>query len=79
MRRQTCTAFSQAILAGSVGAAGVSFRSFDEAFDALVTMARTERLIVVIDEYPLSRPIESLEISSLLQDKIDHLYKETKG
>ena len=30
--------FSQAILAGSVGAAGVSFRSFDEAFDALVTM-----------------------------------------
>ncbi|MGL5495136.1 MAG: AAA family ATPase, partial [Collinsella sp.] len=36
--------FSQAILAGSVGAAGVSFRSFDEAFDALATMARTERL-----------------------------------
>ena len=33
--------FSQAILAGSVGAAGVSFRSFDEAFDALATMART--------------------------------------
>ena len=44
--------FSQAILAGSVGAAGVSFRSLDEAFDALATMARTERLIVVIDEYP---------------------------
>lgn len=69
--------FSQAILAGSVGAAGVSFRSFDEAFDALATMARTERLIVVIDEYPYlaqSNP----EISSLLQDKIDHLYKETK-
>lgn len=69
--------FSQAILAGSVGAAGVSFRSFDEAFDALATMARTERLVVVIDEYPYlaqSNP----EISSLLQDKIDHLYKETK-
>ena len=69
--------FSQAILAGSVGVAGVSFRSFDEAFDALATMARTERLIVVIDEYPYlaqSNP----EISSLLQDKIDHLYKETK-
>ena len=69
--------FSQAILAGSVGAAGVSFRSFDEAFDALATMARTERLIVVIDEYPYlaqSNP----EISSLLQDKIDHLYKETR-
>lgn len=69
--------FSQAILAGSVGAAGVSFRSLDEAFDALATMARTERLIVVIDEYPYlaqSNP----EISSLLQDKIDHLYKETK-
>ena len=69
--------FSQAILAGSVGAADVSFRSFDEAFDALATMARTERLIVVIDEYPYlaqSNP----EISSLLQDKIDHLYKETK-
>ena len=69
--------FSQAILAGSVGAAGVAFRSFDEAFDALATMARTERLIVVIDEYPYlaqSNP----EISSLLQDKIDHLYKETK-
>ena len=59
-----------------VGAAGVSFRSFDEAFDALATMARTERLVVVIDEYPYlaqSNP----EISSLLQDKIDHLYKET--
>ena len=69
--------FSQAILAGSVGAAGVSFRSFDEAFDALATMARTGRLIVVIDEYPYlaqSNP----EISSLLQDKIDHLYKETR-
>lgn len=69
--------FSQAILAGSVGAAGVSFRSFDEAFDALATMARTERLIAVIDEYPYlaqSNP----EISSLLQDKIDQIYKETR-
>ena len=68
---------SQAMLAGQTGAAGVSFRSFDEAFDALAAMSRDRRLVVVIDEYPYLAQ-SSPEVSSLLQEKIDHLYKETK-
>ena len=64
---------SAAVLSQVPEAAGASYRSFDEVFNALARLARDERLIMVIDEYPYlaeSHP----EISSLLQEKIDHLF-----
>lgn len=64
---------SQAILSKIPGASGANYQSFDEAFDALGQLASEERLVVVIDEFPYlaySFP----EISSLLQEKIDHSY-----
>lgn len=64
---------SQAILSKIPGASGANYQSFDEAFDALGQLASKERLVVVIDEFPYlaySFP----EISSLLQEKIDHDY-----
>ena len=54
-----------------------SFGSFDEAFGAVTEMARGERLVLVIDEYPyLARSDES--ISSRLQHLIDHAWQDTK-
>lgn len=58
-------------------AADVSFDGFDTAFDAVADLARTERLVLVIDEYPYlaqSHP----DISSLLQEKIDHTLVDSK-
>lgn len=66
---------SDAITAFAAGAPMGSFGSFDEAIDALARLSRDERLVFVIDEYPYlaySFP----EISSLLQDKIDHMLKD---
>lgn len=66
---------SQALLAEIPGAEGASYRSFDEVFDALAELSRDERLIMVIDEFPyLAQSLP--EISSLLQEKIDHSYSQ---
>ncbi len=52
-----------------------TFDSFDAAFDAIALLSKKERLVVAIDEFPyLAQSDES--ISSLLQDKIDHVFKE---
>lgn len=64
---------SAAVLSQVPDAAGASYRSFDEVFEALTRLAHDERLVMVIDEYPYlaeSHP----EISSLLQEKIDHSF-----
>lgn len=65
---------SQAILGFATGTSTGSFSSFDEALDALAALARDERLVFVIDEFPyLAQSFP--EISSLLQEKIDHAFK----
>lgn len=69
---------SHAILAHATGEIAGEYASFDAAFDALASIASQERLIFVLDEFPyLAQSFP--EISSLLQEKIDHLFKpETK-
>lgn len=64
---------SAAVLSQIPDAAGASYRTYDEVFNVLAKIARDERLVMVIDEYPYlaeSYP----EISSLLQDRIDHVF-----
>ena len=64
---------SQAIMEKTVGITGASFKTFDEAFNALASLSKNKRLVVVIDEFPyLAQAFP--EICSLLQEKIDHLY-----
>ncbi|MCD7744075.1 MAG: ATP-binding protein [Lachnospiraceae bacterium] len=58
-------------------AATVIFRSFSDAFVKIREMALRERLIFVIDEYPYLAKAEP-SISSLLQNFLDHQYKETR-
>lgn len=53
------------------------FRSFRDAFTRLAEIAASERLIVVIDEYPYLAGAEK-SISSLLQNYLDHQFKNTK-
>lgn len=66
---------SDAIFAFSEGPSGGAFESFDDAFDALAQLSQAQRLVFVIDEYPYLAQ-SSPEISSLLQEKIDHVYKQ---
>lgn len=53
------------------------FKSFGDAFTRLAEIASSERLIVVIDEYPYLAGAEK-GISSLLQNYLDHQFKGTK-
>ena len=65
---------SRAILSHATGEATGNYTSFDAAFDALANLASHDRLIFVLDEFPyLAQSFP--EISSLLQEKIDHLFK----
>lgn len=57
--------------------ANMIYRSFFDAFSEIAEMARTERLIFVIDEYPYLAQAER-GISSLLQNYLDHQFKDTK-
>ncbi len=70
--------FSLAISAGitneQLGSLG-TYDSFDAAFNALAMLSKKERLVVVIDEFPYLAQSEP-SISSLLQEKIDHVFKE---
>lgn len=51
------------------------FASFQDALDAITSLARQEKLILVIDEYPyLAKSYPG--ISSLLQVQIDHVWKQ---
>lgn len=54
-----------------------TFRSFDDAFSHLGSMAEAGRLILVIDEFPYLAAAEPA-ISSMLQHRIDHEWKSTK-
>jgi hypothetical protein len=53
------------------------YRSFDDAFAEISRIAKTERVVFVIDEYPyLANAQES--ISSQMQHLIDHIWSESK-
>jgi AAA+ ATPase superfamily predicted ATPase len=54
-----------------------SFGSFKQAFERIAKAAEKERIIFVIDEYPYLAGSDP-SVSSLLQNMIDHIFKETK-
>ena len=60
---------------GSV--ANIMYRSFADAFLRLEELAKEERLVFVIDEYPYLAQADK-GISSLLQNFLDHQFKSTK-
>ena len=60
---------------GSV--ANVMYRSFADALLRLEELAKEERLVFVIDEYPYLAQADK-GISSLLQNFLDHQFKSTK-
>lgn len=73
-------AFSGAIFSLTMtGVTGMPvFKSFDEAFTYIESIINNkERLILVIDEYPYLANAEK-SISSILQNYIDHRFKNTK-
>ncbi|MCD8076918.1 MAG: ATP-binding protein [Lachnospiraceae bacterium] len=57
--------------------ANVIFRSFSDALIKIQEMASRERLVFVIDEYPYLAKAEP-SISSILQNFLDHQFKETR-
>ncbi len=59
------------------GASALSFDNWDAAFDYIYRKSASERLILVIDEYPYLAEAER-SISSLLQAKIDTMFKRSK-
>lgn len=66
---------SQAVLSFSTGSPSGMFSTYDDLFDAVFELSRDERLVFVIDEFPyLAQSFP--EISSLLQDAIDHRFKD---
>ena len=61
---------------GGESAAFATYRSFTDAFIKIAELAKTQRLIWVIDEYPYLAQAER-GISSLLQNFLDHQFRET--
>lgn len=57
--------------------AAFSYRSFADAFTKISEMAQKERIIFVIDEYPYLAKAQK-SISSVLQNYIDHQFKNSK-
>jgi hypothetical protein len=53
------------------------YKGYDDALSAITEMARKERLIFVIDEYPYLASAEK-SISSRLQHIIDHVWQESR-
>lgn len=57
--------------------ADMTYRSFGDAFTRLAEMSATQRIILVIDEYPYLAQADR-GISSLLQNYLDHQFKSTQ-
>lgn len=57
--------------------ASVTYRSFSDAFLKIAELSESERLVWVIDEYPYLAQADR-GISSLLQNYLDHQFKNTK-
>lgn len=76
---QNLEALSNAISEVNIGesAADIIYRSFADAFIKIAEMAWKERLVWVIDEYPYLAQADK-GISSLLQNFLDHQFKNTK-
>jgi len=70
-------AFSESVLQSQGIESGAVYTEFLELLRAAANMAKEERILLVIDEYPyLAKADQSF--SSLLQNQIDHVIKDTK-
>lgn len=58
------------------GISAPTYRSYDDALDEITTMAKDERLVFVIDEYPYLAKAEK-SFSSRLQHIIDHVWQDS--
>lgn len=76
---QNLETLSDAILEAVSGESTVKmiYRSFSDAFAKIAEIASVERVVWVIDEYPYLAQAER-GISSLLQNYLDHQFKNTK-
>ena len=76
---QNLEALSAAVARAGDGASEAvrTFVSFADAFTRMAELAARQRLVVVLDEYPYLAKAEP-GISSLLQNFLDHQFKETK-
>lgn len=54
-----------------------TYRSYEDALDEITAMAKMQRLVFVIDEYPYLAKAEK-SISSRLQHIIDHIWQESQ-
>ncbi|MDO4283943.1 MAG: ATP-binding protein [Eubacteriales bacterium] len=74
---QNLEALSEAIsqTEGRDGVSSPVFRSFEDAFAHIAGLARQERIIFVIDEYPYLAAADK-SVSSVLQHVLDHACKE---
>ena len=76
---QNLEALSAAVARAEDGASEAvrTFAGFADAFTRMAELAARQRLVVVLDEYPYLAKAEP-GISSLLQNFLDHQFKETK-
>ncbi len=74
---QNLEALSKTIADSRQSAAMSTYHGFADVFTAIGEMAKTKRLVFVIDEYPYLAQAEK-SVSSLLQNYIDHQFKDTK-
>lgn len=58
------------------GLEGFSYGNFENCFKEIVRIAKKQRVVLVIDEYPYLAQSEPM-ISSMLQSYIDHEFRET--
>ena len=76
--KQNLELFSNSIMSVSSDiAANMVFRDFSDAFESIYKMAQTERLVLVIDEYPYLANCYG-GISSLLASFIDHKFLNSR-
>lgn len=75
--QENLEALSRAIYSSKAPDATVApiYRCFEDALDEITTMAKEERLVFVIDEYPYLAKAEK-SISSRLQHLIDHKWQD---
>ena len=65
-----------ALLSKAILGTDASYRSFEDAFEAVYAMAKTDKTVFVIDEYPYAAKSHK-PLSSLLQQYIDNKFKQT--
>ena len=77
--QENLEALSKAIYAckDPEGSAAPTYRSYEDALDEITSMAKRQRLVFVIDEYPYLAKAEK-SVSSRLQHRIDRMWQDSR-